>query len=181
MIGEALIVNGEPLTVIGVAPDGFRGTTLSTRAAIFVPITLGDMVARNVESFEDRRAYWVYVFGRLLPEVTITQARAVLEPQYRNILADVEAPLQTNMSEATMARFVSKPMPMQDGRRGQSDLDEGATAPLLLLFGVTAIVVLIACANIANLLLARSAVRASRDGRAARGRWVAATAAERSC
>ena len=161
VIGEPLIVNGEPLTVVGVVPDGFRGTTLSTRPAIFVPITLGDMVSGDVESFENRRAYWVYVFGRLRPDVSMTQARAVLEPQYRNILADVEAPLQTNMSEATMVQFVSRPLPVQDGRRGQSNLDEDAAAPLLLLFGVTAIVVLIACANIANLLLARSAARAS--------------------
>ena len=161
IIGDALVVNGHPLTVVGVAPEGFRGTTLARRPLIFVPVTLGDAVSlAEAERYEDRRSYWLYVFGRLQPGISMTQARARLEPQYRNILADVEAPLQENMSEATMARFLDKALPMSDGRRGQSDLDESGRTPLLLLLGVTAMVVLIACANIANLLLARSAARA---------------------
>ena len=161
VIGDALIVNGEPLTVIGVAPDGFRGTTISTRPVLFVPLTMGDMVSGSLERFDNRTNYWLYLFGRLEPDVSLTQARVRLEPRYQNILSSVEAPLQTNMSDATMARFISKPLPMEDGRRGQSSLAEDATAPLLLLFAVTGIVILIACANVANLLLARAASRAS--------------------
>ena len=160
VVGEAIVVNGEPMTIIGVAPAGFRGTTLGSRPHVFVPITMRGVLSSGFDAFETRRSYWVYLFARLRPDVSIEQARAGLEPLYRSILSEVEAPLQVNMSEQTVTRFLSKPIPVEDGRRGQSSIDEDAGAQLLLLFGVTVIVLLIACANIANLLLARSAVRA---------------------
>jgi predicted permease len=159
VLGRTITINGQPLSVVGVAPAGFRGTTLGVRPMIFVPITMRSALSR-FEGFEDRRAYWVYLFGRLKPGVPIDQARAALEPLYRGILAEVEAPLQVNMSAQTRARFVSKPIPVRDGRHGQSRMDEDAGGPLILLFGITGIIVLIACANIANLLMARAAARA---------------------
>jgi len=111
--------------------------------------------------FDNRRSYWAYVFGRLAPGVTLEQAQAALSPQYSAIITGVEAPLQTGMSEATMKRFKEKPIVLSTGVRGQSSVDEEASTPLTLLFAVTGVVLLIACANIANLLLARSAARAN--------------------
>ena len=66
----------------------------------------------------------VYLFARLKPGVSIEKARAALLPLYRGILAEVDAPLQVNMSEQTMARFVSKPIPVEAGGHGQSRMDE---------------------------------------------------------
>jgi predicted permease len=148
------------MTVVGVAPAGFRGTTLGVRPLVFVPIVMRSTLTTWFEGFDDRRSYWAYLFARLKPGLSIEEARAGLEPLYRGILSEVEAPLQVNMSEQTLAQFVSKPIPIRDGRRGQSGMDEDAQGPLVLLLGVTAVIVLIACANIANLLLARSAARA---------------------
>ena len=156
-IGRVLIVNGQALTIAGVAPAGFRGTTFGIPAEIFVPITMrGRLSAGDGEDggLGDRRSYWTYLFARLKPSVSADQARTAMTPMYRNILRGVEAPLQTDMSEETLARFIAKPLLIRDGRRGHGVL-YGANVPLLLLLGVTAIVVLIACANIANLLLAR--------------------------
>ena len=163
VLGDALIVNGQPLTIVGVAPAGFRGTTFNMSSMIFVPITMHARLAADAGDgrFEDRRQYWLYLFARLRPEASIDQARAAIAPLYRNILTDVEAPLQTDMSGETMARFVAKPLPIEDGRRGQSGMHDFVGVPLLLLLGVTGAVLLIACANIANLLLARAAARAS--------------------
>ena len=163
VLGDALIVNGQPLTIVGVAPAGFRGTTVQMLPKIFVPITMASRLFAEAGEgrFEYRRNYWLYLFARLNPEVSLDQAHAAIEPLYRSILTEVEAPLQTDMSGQTRAQFVAKPLPLRDGRRGQSQMQDTAGVPVLLLLGVTAVVLLIACANIANLLLARSAARAS--------------------
>ena len=159
VIGEPIVVNGVAMTIVGVAPAGFRGTTLGTQPFLFTPITMRGELLPWFDAFDDRRSYWVYVFGRLRPDVTIEQAGAGIEPLYRSLLAE-EGPLQVQMSEQTMARFLAKPIPVLDGRRGQSNVDDEAGPPIILLLLVTAVVILIACANIANLLLARAAVRA---------------------
>ena len=163
VLGDALIVNGQPLTIVGVAPAGFRGTTVQMLPKIFVPITMASRLFAEAGEgrFEYRRTYWLYLFARLNPEVSLDQAHAAIEPLYRSILTEVEAPLQTDMSGQTRAQFVAKPLPLRDGRRGQSQMQDTAGVPVLLLLGVTAVVLLIACANIANLLLARSVARAS--------------------
>ena len=106
----------------------------------------------------------MYVFGRLKPDQTMEQAAAGLNAIYRPILHDVEAPLQTGMSDVTMERFKAKQVVLAPGRRGQSGIHEEASAPLYMLFSITGVVLLIACANIANLLLARGAGRATEMG-----------------
>ena len=152
ILNKQVIVNGQSLTIVGVAPKGFDGTTIGMRPAVFVPITL--------------RSCWTPPVGRSGPTIGRTvrapaagghnrSARASLGTHHA-IINDVEAPLQKDMSAQTMARFRAKPI-LAPGGRGQSSVPDEAKTPLRLLLGVTAFVLLIACANIANLLLARSA------------------------
>jgi len=110
---------------------------------------------------DNRASYWIYVFGRLKPNVTIEQAQKAINLVYHPIVRDVEAPLQQGMSDQTMALFKAKQVTLTEGRRGQSSMHQEAKTPLAMLFAVTGIVLLIACANIANLLLARGAGRAT--------------------
>lgn len=159
ILDKTIIVNGEHLTIVGVAPRGFDGTTLGNKPQVFVPITLRGLVQPGFTGFANRQSYWAYLFGRLRPGVSIEQARTALNGQYHAIVNDVEAPLQKGMSDQTMARFRAKQVLVEPGARGQSGLHKEAKAPLLLLFGITALVLVIACANIANLLLARAATR----------------------
>ena len=160
-VGDVLVVNGTSLTIVGVGPPGFRGTTINMPCDFFVPITMNALLYPGGGRFEDRRAYWTYLFARLEPGVSVDQARAALEPLYRGILADVEAPLQTAMSAQTLARFLERPLQVAPGRLGQSRMSRDVQRlGLLFVLGITGAVLLIACANIANLQLARSAARA---------------------
>jgi predicted permease len=159
VVGQPLVVNGQTMTIVGVAPSGFDGTTTGLKADLFAPITMRGF-SQPFKGFDNRRMYWAYLFARLKPGVTIEQARAALDTPYKAILNDVEAPLQTGMSAQTLTRFKAKTVGIEPGERGQWAGQKEAKPPLTLLFGVTTLVLLIACANIANLLLARSAARA---------------------
>ena len=177
VVGKTLRVNGQSMTIVGVAPQEFRGTTIGIVPLIYVPIDMRAVLSPGFRGFDDRRSYWVYVFGRLKPGVALARASAGLNALYHPIVTDVEAPLQKGMSEQTLARFKTKELIVTPGWRGQSNMQREARTPLWMLFSVTAIVLLIACANIANLLLARGAGRALEMGvrlalGASRGRLV---------
>ncbi len=160
VLGKQITVNGLPLTIIGVAPRGFSGTTLGVRPDVFVPISMAGLMIDGWKGVEtDRDEHFVYIFGRLVPGATMEQAAASLNPTYHAIINDVEAPRIKGMGAETAARFRAQVITLTDGRRGQSSAITASRLPLTLLFAVTGIVLLIACANIANLLLARAANR----------------------
>ena len=165
VLNDTLVVNGQALTIVGVGPRDFHGTSLGSRPHIYVPITMRGMlqpgfVREGNNGFENRRAYFAYLFARLKPGMSIERATNGINVPYAAILNDVEAPLQQGMSEQTLARFKEKRVALAPGYRGQSSLHEQASTPLILLLSVTGVVLLIACANIANLLLVRGAGRA---------------------
>ncbi len=159
IVGQLLTVNGIAMTIVGVAPRGFEGTTLGVKPAIYAPVTMRGF-SQPSKAFDSRRNYWAYLFARLKPGVSIEQARTAMATPYHTIVNDVEAPLQKGMSPQTMTRFQAKPIVLEPGARGQSSIIQSAKVPMLMLMSVTAFVLLIACANIANLLLARGASRA---------------------
>jgi predicted permease len=161
VLNQGLIVNGQTLTIVGVAPRDFSGTTLGSKPQVFVPITLRGVMNPGFNAWANRQTYWAYLFARLRPGVSIDTARLALNAQYHAIVNDIEAPLNKGLSDQTMTRFRAKPIVVEPGGLGQSSTRSVAKTPLLLLLSVTGFVLLIACANIANLLLARSAARAS--------------------
>jgi predicted permease len=159
VLNKTMLVNGRTLTIVGVAPGGFTGTTLGIEPQVFVPITMRAALVPGFSGFERRNSYWAYLFARLTPGTSIEQAAAGINAQYHAIVNDVEAPQQKGMSDQTLARFRAKAMTVTPGGHGQSTVPKEAKTPLQILLGVTGLVLLIACANIANLLLARSAAR----------------------
>ena len=161
VLNSTITVNGQAMTIVGVAPAGFASTTLGAEPEVFVPMTMRGQMVPGWKGFENRRSYWLYMFARLKPGTSIEQAAAAMNGIYRPILNDVEAPLQKGMSDQTMARFRARELRLDPGSRGQSQIHEEARTPVILLFAITGIVLLIACANIANLLLARGAGRAT--------------------
>jgi predicted permease len=161
VVNETLTINGKPYTIIGVAPEGFDGTTVGSRPQAYVPITMAEQLQPDRKLLDNRRAYWVYLFARLKPGVSLESATTAINQPYHSLINDVDAPLQKGMSPATLERFKAKVVELSPGRRGQSSVPEEAMVPLSLLLGVTFIVLLSACANIANLLLAKAVGRTS--------------------
>src|SRR5471032_2729342 len=102
VLNERILVNGEALTIVGVAPRGFEGTTLGAKPQLYVPITMRGAIDRW-KGYDNRRSYWMYLFARLKPGETLEHAQVALSGPYRTLLNDVEAPLQKGMSAPTMA------------------------------------------------------------------------------
>ncbi len=161
VVNDTMSINGKSMTIVGVAPEGFNGTTLGNRPKVYVPISMRHQLEANFDGFDNRRSYWIYLFARLKPGVTVDRANAAINGPYHTLINDVEAPLQKGMSDATMAKFRAKTLMLEDGARGQSTVHAEAQIPLIILMSVTGVVLLIACANIANLLLARATGRST--------------------
>jgi hypothetical protein len=111
VVGQTLTVNGVPLTIVGVAPRGFHGTTVGARASIFVPISFragGTPGSGSIPNHDDRNTYWVHLFARLGAGVSREEAEAAINPLYRAILNKIEAPLASGADEPTLEQFRTK-------------------------------------------------------------------------
>ncbi len=159
VVGRNLMVNGLPMTILGVAPQGFEGTTLGQNPRIFVPISMRERMIPVWQGLDNRKSYWAYLFARLAPGISRAEAESALDGRFRNILREVELPLQSGRSEEWQRRFANQHLKLEAGHRGQSSLQKEVRKPLLMLFGVSALVLLIAAANVANLLLVRATRR----------------------
>jgi len=168
VLGQTLGVNEVPLTIVGVAPQGFHGTAVGARASVFVPITISFyngpdslVAATSVPNHDRRDSYWVHLFARLEPGVTAAAASAEIDALHRGILSDVEAPLLIDVSAEQRDAFRARPLVLEAGGGGQTS--SGILAParngLVLLLAVSGVVLLLCCANVAGLILLRAATR----------------------
>jgi predicted permease len=153
-VGRSMIVNGKPFRIVGVAPRSFVGLNRFSPVDVFVPLPhVADMAEIGWE-LEPRNNYWMYAFTRIPEAVGAERVRSILEPAYRRVLRELDAPLLEDVSDETRQRFVAKPLELIAIARGQARTLEVARAPLNLMLAVTGVVLLVACVNIANLLLA---------------------------
>jgi len=159
IIGQAIRLNGAPFTVIGVAPPGFEGTDVGRPTKVWAPISMQPAIVPDNPSLTDERASWFYLFARLKPGVSLAQAEAAMTVLYRQRQQEeLKQPYFTRFPE-TRDAFLRQRFSLEPASRGNSGLRSRFERPLILLEYLAGAVLLIACANIAGLLLAGGAAR----------------------
>src|ERR1700730_17944362 len=161
IVGKQIVVNGRALTIIGVSPAGFDGVEPGRAPQIRIPMTMKDDLPRtdfsrlNVDRFR-----WTEVFGRLKPGMTIEKAQAGLQPLFHQILnREVTEKPFAKASPFVKQEFLKMWMEVMPGSKGRSNLRRTYSKPLFALMGIVGLVLLIACSNLANLLIARASAR----------------------
>ncbi len=152
-IGQSILVNNTPFTVIGVAPPEFFGVDPAASPDLYLPLHTNVLVdgAGSARLYSDENFYWIEMMGRLRPGVSMAQAQAVLAPRFHQWVATTA---KTNGERANLPTLILNP-----GAEGLGSLRREYSKPLYVLLTMVGVILAIACANIANLLLARAAAR----------------------
>ena len=161
VIGQQLILNKQAFTIVGVTPPEFNGTLqVNYKPAVTVPLALEPLLFAE-KSYLERGIWWLNVMGRLKPGATDEQARESLNGAFQSAALELmPTPKKANQLAATQLDPQDYPRLLSEsGRRGMPDVRKRFAPSLYVLFIVVALVLLIACANVANLLLARAALR----------------------
>ncbi len=158
ILNKSIALNGTPMTVLGVAPPGFHGVEVGQSPDVFVPLMMKAQMTPTWNELYNRRALWLRVMARLKDGVSREQAEAAMNTLLKPILADElrEIPIR---SERFRRDFASKHLTLAPGNQGVTTIQDTFSKPLRILLAMVGLVLLIACANVANLMLARGASR----------------------
>ncbi len=160
IVGKQILVNNHRLTIIGVTAQGFYGMEPLVTAQIYVPVMMARELTQEEKPFDDRGRRWLQVFARLKPGVSPTEAKASLAPIFHRIIqSEVSEDRFAHTTPYVRQQYLRMKLDVIPGGSGQSYAREFLGAPLWALMAMVGLVLLIACANVANLILARSASR----------------------
>jgi predicted permease len=160
VVGRKVLVNTHPMTVIGVAAAGFHGMDWGEVPSLWIPTMMKRQATPDFDWLEDRRGRWLHVFARLKPGMTSQEAQAGLQPWFKAMLEeDTKREGWPRVTEEQRRRFLASTLELLPASQGRSDLRGRLERPLLVLLAATALVLLLACLNVANLCLARAFAR----------------------
>jgi predicted permease len=159
IIGSNIRLKGSTFTVIGISPPGFDGIDVGLQTQIWIPVMMSPVVTGNPSAFDNERYAWFHLFGRLKPGVSIDEAQAAMRILYRQ-RQEEELPSRFFQRYPELREpFLRRTFNLAPAARGQSFIRRQFEQPLIVLQWIVGFVLLISCANVANLLLARGAAR----------------------
>jgi predicted permease len=157
ILDKQLAVNGHSLTVVGVSRAGFSGVQVGQDPDLFIPITLKAQMTPNWDGLNDRDDHWLAMIGRVKSGMSPARAEAGIAPTYAAML-QTESPAKKHDSKSRQ-EFLDRKLILDPGSKGRPILQADTKGPLIALMGMVGLVLLIACANLASLLVARSEAR----------------------
>ena len=158
ILNKTIVVNGHPMLVVGIVRPGFHGIRVGSETDLMIPLMMKAQFTPGWDDLENRRSMWLELMGRLKPGVSANQAEAALNTLWRPIL-EMELKDIPNHSPRFQKGFLGRRLVAAPGAKGRSNLRRQFSAPLIVLMSMVGLVLLIACANVANLLVARAAAR----------------------
>ncbi len=157
VVGKQIHIEGQPFTIVGVTRKWFTGMTTGEPPDVTIPITAYPLIQGRTFSLDDRSLLWVFATGRLKDGVNIVQARSQLLSFWPEVL---EATASTQTPGPRRQRFLSMGLDVSPVRTGVAvDLRSQFSRPLYVLAGIVGLILLVACVNLANLMVARAAAR----------------------
>ena len=164
VIGKSLRIEGVPFTIIGVTRKGFTGMSADTEPQVTVPLTAEPLIYGDTDiqkHLRRRETLWLDAAGRLKPGVTLNEARAQLDSLWPTVR---EAMASASETPERRAHLLSLQLKVESGATGESFVRPRFTRALYILVEIAGLVLLIACANLAGLMLARAAARGREMG-----------------
>jgi putative ABC transport system permease protein len=157
IVGRTVLVERMPFTIVGIAPPGFFGVAVGTAPEITIPLTTVPLLrAENRDTLTMTGRAWLHIMGRLRPGVSRAQAEPAFQVIWHKTL---EATTPLTETPARRARYLARATALMPGATGHSAVRNQFSEPLWLLFALVGLLLLVSCAAVANLLLARSSAR----------------------
>ncbi len=158
VVGQKIVLNNYPFTVVGIAARGFNGLLKGQNVDVFVPIAMKRELTPGWNGLVERDIMWLNIFARLKPRMSVKQAEAALQVTYRPLL-ETEIQSTKKPTQRFRERYLRQHVSLRPAAQGINQLAATWGEPLLFLMGMVGLVLLITCANVAGLLMAKGAAR----------------------